>query len=594
MMAAPPSAESAPPLAPPAEIEPAHADGGPAVESRPKSLDQGGRRWRRLSPATVLYIVAACISAGLLAYLTSKESFMLDEWSFILDRRGFSADAFFDPHNEHIVVIPVAIYKLLLAVFGLGSPWPFHVIGIAIFLATVTVVFVSLRRLVGEWLALAGVLPLLVFGSAAEGLLLTFQFSFSLSLCFGLAALLALQSERLRRRDAIACLLLVLSILSVSLGLAFALGVGAWLLVTPGGRRRLWIPLVPLAIYGLWWLGWGHAADSSVSLQNIVASPTYIFDGFAGSLSSLLGLTAGGTEFDPARLDWGRPLLVLAAAIAFVRAWQLRRDPDKAAARRLLVGVAAVAFAFWALAAFNSVGTARPPTSPRYELAGAAFLLLIAAVLCGRRRPSPTAWVVVFGVSLISAATNLYLLHDRWDVLVYASNSERGASTALELERGRVAPSFHVTPADTGIPGAERMQAGPYFAAIDDFGSPAYSLAELQSAPYASQTAADRTVASALGLAPVPGPERTTICRAAKLGETPITGDLPPGGATFWVKPGSAASLALGRFASDYPVDFGKLADGTSVLRVPRDAARQPWRFQLEGSGPVDVCALRK
>jgi hypothetical protein len=586
-------AEAPPPLAEPPPTERTDGDREVAEPIQTKPADDGEGGSRRPSPATLLFIAAACASAGLLLYLTSKQSFMLDEWSFILDRRGFSADVFFDPHNEHIVVIPVAVYKLLLAVFGLGSALPFHVTAIAIFIATVTVVFVALRRLIGEWLALACVLPLFVFGSASESLLLTFQLSFSLSLCFGVAALLALQSERLRHRDAVTCLLLVLSILSVSLGLAFALAVGAWLLVTPGGRRRLWIPAVPLAMYGLWWLGWGHDANSTVTLHNIAASPSYILDGLAGSLTSLLGLTAGGTRFDPAHLDWGRPLLVGAAAIAFLRVWWLRRDPDAASTRRLLVGVGALALAFWALAAFNAAGTLRPPTAPRYELAGAAFLLLIAAGLCGRRRLSPAAWAIVFGVSLIAAATNLYLLHSRWEGLVHLSDFQRAALTALELERDRVPPDFQVRTADTGIPFAEIVSAGPYLHASDEYGSPAYNLPELWSAPSGARDAADRTVASALGIAPVPGRERTSACQTAKLTETPMTGDLPPGGATFWVKPGSTASLALARFATHYPVDFGELPSGTSVVRVPTDPVAAPWRFQLQGSGPVQICALR-
>jgi ATP-binding cassette, subfamily B, bacterial len=581
-------------VAEPTSIEPADGDGEVSGRVRPSPVDGGEGRSRRWSPATLLFIAAACLSAGLLGYLTSKETFLLDEWSFLLDRRGFSAGVFFDPHNEHIVVIPVAIYKLLLAVFGMDSAEPFHITAIAAFIAAVSVVFVALRRLVGDWLALAGVLPLLFFGSADPTLLQSFHLSFTLSLCFGVAALLALQSEGLRHRDAVACLLLVLSVLSVSLGIPFALAVGAWLLVTPGGRRRLWIPLIPLAVYALWWLGWGHTAESAVTLRSIATTPTYILDGLAGSLASLLGLTAGATDADPGALDWGRPLLVAVAAIAAWRAWRLRKEPGFAWTRPLLVGFAVLALSFWALAGFNSVEVLRPATASRYELAGATFLLLVAAVLCGRQRLSRAALAAVFSVALLSAGANLYLLQDRWDKAVDLSRVQRAALTALELERDRVAPSFEVRTADTNIAFSELVQAGPYFDATDDFGSPAYSVPELWSAPEDAREAADRTVASALGVAPVPGREKTSACRTAKLGATPITGDLPPGGATFWVEPGSSGSLALGRFGSGYPVDFGELPSGTSVVSVPTDAVAEPWRFQLEGAGPVHVCALRK
>ena len=42
----------------------------------------------------------------------------------ILDRRGHSLDAFLQPHNERIVLVPVIVYKILLAVAGLGHQWP--------------------------------------------------------------------------------------------------------------------------------------------------------------------------------------------------------------------------------------------------------------------------------------------------------------------------------------------------------------------------------------------------------------------------------------------------------------------------------------
>jgi hypothetical protein len=585
--------EGSPTLAPPPASQPADADGEAPAETPKRPADEGGGGSRRLSPATLLYIAAACISAGLLVYWTSKQTFLVDEWSFLLDRRGFSAGTFFDPHNEHIVVIPVAIYKLLLAAFGMTSAVPFHVTAIAIFIATVSVVFVALRRLISDWLALACVLPLLFFGSASESLLLTFQLSFSLSLCFGVGALLALQWPGLRHRDAITCLLLVLSILSVSLGLAFALAVGAWLLVTPGGRRRLWVPLVPLAVYGLWWLGWGHTAESTVSLQSIVTTPSYVLDGLATSLASLLGLTAGATDTNPGALDWGRPLLVAAAAIAAWRAWQLRKEPDYAWTRPLLVGVVVLALSFWTVAGVNGF-VLRPAFASRYQLAGASFLLLIAAVLAGRRRLSRTALVAVFAVAVLSTAANLWLLHDEWKKQVDLSRLQRAALTALDVERDRVSPSFEINAADTNIPFADIVRAGPYFDASDAYGSPAYSLSELASAPEYAREAADRTVARELGIAPEPsGPQRSTACRTAKLGAAPVVGDVPPGGATFWVEPGSSASLTLGRFASGYPVDLGELRNGTSKMSIPSDAVGQPWRFQLLGAGPVRVCALR-
>jgi hypothetical protein len=200
----------------------------------------------------------------------------------------------------------------------------------------------------------------------------------------------------------------------------------------------------------------------------------------------------------------------------------------------------------------------------------------------------------VFAVAVLSTAANLWLLHDEWKKQVDISRLQRAALTALEIERGRVSPSFAVNSADTNIPFAGIVRAGPYFAASDAYGSPAYSLPELASAPEYARAAADRTVARELGVAREPsGPQGLSACRTARLEGTPVTGDVPPGGATLWVEPGSSASLALGRFASGYPVDLGELPNGTSKVSIPSDAVGQPWRFQLQGAGPVRVCGLR-
>ena len=50
----------------------------------------------------------------------------------------------------------------------------------------------------------------------------------------------------------------------------FALGALVYVLA---GRRpwraRLYVPLAPLTLYAVWWLGWGHTANSSFSLHNL-------------------------------------------------------------------------------------------------------------------------------------------------------------------------------------------------------------------------------------------------------------------------------------------------------------------------------------
>ena len=67
---------------------------------------------------------------------------------------------------------PTLIYKGIQATIGMERLLPYAVVSTASFLASVVLLFVYLRRRVGEWLALAGVLPVLFMGTAWEVLLL--------------------------------------------------------------------------------------------------------------------------------------------------------------------------------------------------------------------------------------------------------------------------------------------------------------------------------------------------------------------------------------------------------------------------------------
>ncbi len=60
----------------------------------------------------------------------------------------------------------------------MDSPRPFQLAAVTMFLASIVVVWLYLRRRVGGWLALAGVLPVLVLGPAWDDLLFPFQISF--------------------------------------------------------------------------------------------------------------------------------------------------------------------------------------------------------------------------------------------------------------------------------------------------------------------------------------------------------------------------------------------------------------------------------
>ena len=167
-------------------------------------------------------------------FLGRGVGFYFDEWNFLLERRGHSAAVFLKPHNEHISVVPVAIYKVLLQVVGLAHHWPYLAVLALMHCALGAGVFVLARRRVGGWAALGVAILILFMGLAWQNIVWSFQIGFVGSVLGGVWAFVALD-RRDARGDALACLALVLATLSSSLGVPLAVGVAAELLVA---RRR--------------------------------------------------------------------------------------------------------------------------------------------------------------------------------------------------------------------------------------------------------------------------------------------------------------------------------------------------------------------
>jgi hypothetical protein len=550
-------------------------------------IEDGGRAAPapgRLRPADVLVGAALAASGALLLGLQGRFSFYLDQWDFLLHRRGIGASVFLDPHNDHITIAPVAIYKLLLATVGMGSPLPYTVAAVLAFLLGALLLFVWMRRRVGDWPALLGIVLILFLGAAWEDLLSAFQIGYFGSIAGGLGALLALDRGD-RRGDRLACLLLVVAISFSELGVPFAVAaLVAVLLGDRPWRQRLYVPLVPFVLYAAWWLGWG--ASSSFSLHNVAVSPRYVLDAAAAGLAGMLGLSTppSGNAFSPVGLGVGRVLLLAAVALAAVRLHR-RGSPGPG-----LWIVLAAGLSFWALTAFNQ-NPFRPPDSSRYVYPSAVFLLLIAAELLRGIRPGPKALAAAAVLTGAVLASNIGFLHQGYKVFRAASEATRGGLAALEIGRPQLRPGFVL---DSRIPGPwfVPIPASSYFSAVDDYGSPAPSEAQLASAVEGERASADTVLAAALRIRLAPARGGSGGCRT--LPASPVPGPaLPLGTGAVVLRNRSSAPVAvlLGRFSDELPVELGTLQPRSAArLRIPPDRSRRPWRLGLRGQGTVAVC----
>jgi len=541
---------------------------------------------------TILLAAALVVGFAMTLVLTREMTFFQDTWAFLINRRELTLDTLLQPHNEHIVVIPVLIEQLLLRVFGMSSALPEYILLGLFLVVTALLLYVYVRRRVGGWLALFATVLLLCLGPAWEVLLWPFEITFIGPILFGLAMLLALERGD-RRGDVLACVFLVCAIGFSGLGICFI--AAAAVAVAQGPRetwlRRAYIFAIPLVLYGLWWLGYGHDAESHISLHNLLMSPVFVLNSVSVALASMLGLAPQvGAAPDP---SWGRALLVGLAILLGLRQWRLKQP----LASTLWPALAA-ALANWFLTAFNAF-PGRDPTSSRYQYAGAVFILLILANLLKDVRPSRNVLIAGAVLTACAIGPNLVILKDGRDILDPQSVLTRADTAAIEIAERTVPENFQLSPEVAGTPSLVNIYAGEYLEAADDYGSPAYSPRELLTAPEEARKQADIILSQALPLSTVtqlgaysPGGGGADCVDVAGDVSGPREVRLAPGLNTIALAPGPHADFTLRRFASgEYPVSTeGADGDSVTLLRVPHDASRQPWFLRVDASQPARVC----
>ena len=132
----------------------------------------------RNAPAALL-AAAFCRRRGDDAGPDPRLTFLGDTWEFLMNRRDPSVDALLQPHNEHIVVFPVAIEELLCRLFGMTTALPEYVVADPLPARRPRrSLFVYARRRVGPWPALFAAVLLLFLGPAWEVLLWPFEITF--------------------------------------------------------------------------------------------------------------------------------------------------------------------------------------------------------------------------------------------------------------------------------------------------------------------------------------------------------------------------------------------------------------------------------
>lgn len=595
---------------------PSHPTASLEVDARPEPT------WPVTRPATALVTAWAPIAllvllaaGGVLFFIqTNGTSFAYDEWTWIFQRRGGGLGTFLNPHNNHLSLVPVAIYKLLFATAGLRHYWPYRAIVIGAHLACVALLFVYARARVGGYFALLAAALMLFFGPGWQDFLWPFQVAWLIAIACGIGALLLLD-RRDRFGDIGACTLLALSLASAGPGIAVAVGVTVDVLQ----RRRprdLWIAALPISLYGLWWLAYQHPAPLTSPISTV---PPFVLRAAAGALSGLAGLSnANPSTISPDFVRWGVPLLVV-GVIALV--WRLVRLGYVSS--RVLT-LLAMALSFWII---TGVGRARLSSGfivitttgdeSRYLYVSAVLILLL-LIEAARAEPAParafpTTTGLVAGCLVVAAViSNLGLLRAGAWFERTQGQVDRTELGTLDITRSIVQPDFVSSGFIYGI-----VKAGDYFAAERALGSPAASPAQIAAMPEAVRMDADSqlmqiervalrpagTVTHGAGVPPTVDRvesgalatkgacatyrNRTSGPAAASAIELTV----PATGLLLTTDHGSAA-VGVRRFAAEFRSVGSVGAARRAILRIPSDLAPQPWHVRIVPTASVTACRL--
>lgn len=538
----------------------------------------------RRHPWRSLLILLLVVAAALQLYFRARIGFFLDDWYLVLLRDG-PADWLL-PHNEHIIILPAAIYEFSLSLFGMNA-LPLHLVALGLFLISVALLFSWMRPLVGEAAAVLGSAIVLFLGAAAGDLLFAFQIGFFGSAVGGLGALILLRHQE-ARSDLLACLLFVFATLCSTLVAPFMAAAAVELLYRrsngPNFRQLLrsaWILAVPVAIYLAWMIGFNDEGSQAASLENALRLPLYVLSAFGFAAASLTGAFPLRDVVD--NYLWAIPGALLALAFA----WFLRRRGKVPPA--FLVGLAA-GLGFWALCALNYT-PARDFFTSRYQYPSVIFLLMMVAGACQGLRPDRRQLKWLGGLAVVSVILNVAVLFYAYSN-VYKPHAEENLTNlaAIDLAWETVDPDFRV---GIGTDGAGQISARSYKDAVGRYGRPDIGDETLTGASAEHRSELDQLLVMALPVRPLPVAgltPRRDRCRTLTADQS-ASDTMPVDSTLLYIEAEQQVVIQLGRYGPGATATAWVAPAGRPIgYEIPADRSGEPWRIGFKGSGKVRVC----
>ncbi len=309
--------------------------------------------------------MAVVVALPLLLWFGRDHWFFLDDW-WVLTRDGLASPGYLDAHNGHWITLLRFDYRLNFELWGLRSYLPYQVpVVVAHVAAAVLVRMVMLRLGVRGWIATAGALAFLFFGSGRENIVFGFQLSLTGSLVCGLALFLLSEGPRaVTRRDWLAMGVGFVGLMTSAAFPPIIVGVGVTTLLRRGARVAAFYAAPLVAIYAIWYAAYGR--DNATSLDLGTQAIRFAARMFWATFDALAQGGVGAVLVAVAALGLGT---------AVQRAWRSGAWDEAALPIGLAVGWAGFAGA-------TALARAKLPetyASGRYLHIGAAFLLPLVA-----------------------------------------------------------------------------------------------------------------------------------------------------------------------------------------------------------------------
>jgi hypothetical protein len=538
------------------------------------------------------------LSFVLLMHAGRDTTFYLDDWPVILNRRDWSWFNLLRPHVDHLQFFPMLVLKGMFEVVGLHDYWVYRALLAVLNILTGVLLFLYARKRIGPWPSIALAACLVLMAPSWFNLLYAFQINFVGGMAAGLGALLMLD-RRTRRADIAACVLLVVAIGCNGVALPFMAGIGVEILLREDRWRRIWIPLVPAALFLVWRLVYGEYLNTQTKWQTAQEVPRWFMDGVDDATAAIVGFPA----------EYGSALtLGLLALVVVSLSRPGRFDPRFAA----VITMPLVFFALTGIGRANEVTT--QPDENRFLYASGLLIALLAIEAVRHLRPSPRVMVAVTIVLAWGAALNGNYVDTGGNEFRGKSLPGKYGATALDIAGQYVPPDFNQ--ADPTQGGPYLLVAGPYREAVADYGStPGYTREELLAEPDGGRR---RGVDDALlrvhqmRVAPV-APDAPVGDAAPKVVEAvDNTTPADPGCVTFTPDEGSRGvviELPLAGLvvrAGDEPAEvrvrryshlwneqpFGTVEANAAGLLRPAgpDKAPEPFQVEVSSAVPVDIC----